>query len=99
MDFFIGLSAFVFAFFGSWKLALVLLCFSPLSIFVSIIFNRINVEGNTLVLQTWEFAGGIAEEILYNIRTVASFANFDYELKRFYEDSRLSNEIEFNGKL
>ena len=94
IDIFVGASALVFAFFGSWKLALVLLCFSPLSIFVSIIFNRINVEGNTLVLQTWEFAGGIAEEILYNIRTVASFANFDYELKRFYEDSRLSNEIE-----
>ena len=94
MDFFIGLSAFVFAFFGSWKLALVLLCFSPLSIIISIIFNRINVEGNTLVLQTWELAGGIAEEIFYNIRTVASFANFDYELNRFYEDSRLSNEVE-----
>ena len=94
MDFFIGLSAFVFAFFGSWKLSLVLLCFSPLSLIVSIIFNRINVLGNTLVLQTWEFAGGIAEEIFYNIRTVASFANFDYELKRFYEDSRLTNHIE-----
>jgi ATP-binding cassette subfamily B (MDR/TAP) protein 1 len=94
MDFFIGLSAFVFAFFGSWKLSLVLLCFSPLSLIVSIIFNRINVQGNTLVLQTWEFAGGIAEEIFYNIRTVASFANFDYELRRFYEDSRLSNQIE-----
>ena len=94
MDIFIGISAFIFAFFGSWKLSLVLLSFSPLSIIISIIFNRINVEGNTLVLETWEFAGGIAEEILYNIRTVASFANFDYELKRFYEDSRLSNEIE-----
>ena len=45
-------------------------------------------------MQTWELAGGIAEEILYNIRTVAYFANFDYELKRFYEDSRLTNEIE-----
>ena len=94
MDFFIGLSAFVFAFFGSWKLALVLLCFSPISLIISIIFNRVNVTGNTLVLQTWEFAGGIAEEIFYNIRTVASFANFDYELKRFCDDSRLTNEIE-----
>ena len=94
MDFFIGVASFIFAFFGSWKLALVLLCFSPLSFIISVIFNRINVEGNYLVLQTWELAGGIAEEILYNIRTVASFANFDYELKRFYEDSRLTNEIE-----
>ena len=94
MDFFIGIASFIFAFFGSWKLALVLLCFSPLSIIVSIIFNRVNVEGNILVLQTWELAGGIAEEIFYNIKTVASFANFDYELKRFKEDSRLSIDIE-----
>jgi len=94
MDFFIGIASFIFAFFGSWKLALVLLCFSPLSLIISIIFNRINVEGNYLVLQTWELAGGIAEEILYNIRTVASFANFDYELERFYEDSKWTNDIE-----
>ena len=94
MDFFIGIASFIFAFFGSWKLALVLLCFSPLSFLISIIFNRINVSENYLVLQTWELAGGIAEEILYNIRTVVSFANFDYELKRFYEDSRITNEIE-----
>ena len=94
MDIFVGIASLIFAFFGSWKLSLVLLCFSPLSFIISIIFNRINVEGNYLVLQTWELAGGIAEEILYNIRTVASFANFDYELQRFYEDSRLTNEIE-----
>ena len=94
MDFFIGCAAFIFAFFGSWKLALVLLCFCPLSILISIIFNNVNVAGNTLVLQTWELTGGIAEEIFYNIRTVASFANFDYELNRFYEDSRLNNQIE-----
>ena len=94
MDFFIGIASFIFAFFGSWKLSLVLLCFSPLSLIVSLIFNKINVEGNYLVLQTWESAGGIAEEILYNIRTVASFANFDYELERFYKDSKLTNDIE-----
>jgi len=94
MDFFIGIASFIFAFFGSWKLSLVLLCFSPLSLIVSIIFNIINVEGNYLVLQTWESAGGIAEEILYNIRTVASFANFEFELERFYKDSKLTNDIE-----
>ena len=94
MDFFISIASFIFAFFGSWKLSLVLLCFSPLTFIISIIFNRINVEGSCLVLQTWELAGGVAEEILYNINTVASFGNFDYELNRFYEDSKISNEIE-----
>ena len=34
MDFFIGCAAFIFAFFGSWKLALVLLCFCPLSRYI-----------------------------------------------------------------
>ena len=94
MDFFVGIASFIFGFFGSWKLSLVLLCFSSLAFLISFIFNRINVEGNYLVMQTWDLAGGVAEEILYNINTVASFANFDYELKRFYEGSKLSNEIE-----
>ena len=32
---------------------------------------------------TYEIAGGVAEELLYNIKTVTSFVNFDYEIKRF----------------
>ena len=34
---------------------------------------------------TYEIAGGVAEELLYNIKTVTSFVNFDYEIKRFGE--------------
>ena len=30
-------------------------------------------------------AGGIIEEMLYNIKTVASFSNFEFELNKFYE--------------
>ena len=33
--------------------------------------------------KTYEYAGGIAEEMLYNIKTVASFANFNFETTRF----------------
>ena len=58
--------------------------------------NRLNVRGNTLVRQTWELAGGIGEEIFYNIKTVASFANFEYELRRFYEKVEISNKIELS---
>ena len=96
IDIFIGLSSFVFAFFGSWKLSLVILCFTPLSVLIGIILNRLNVRGNTLVRQTWELAGGIGEEIFYNIKTVASFANFEYELRRFYEKVEISNKIELS---
>ena len=35
--------------------------------------------------KTYEKGGGIAEEMLYNIKTVASFSNFEFEQKRFNE--------------
>ena len=35
--------------------------------------------------KTYEKAGGVAEEMLCNIKTVASFVNFDFEIKRFNE--------------
>ena len=66
---------------------------SPIFLF-GVILNKINVKGNVLVTQTWEAAGGIGEEIFYNIKTIISFSNFDYELKRFYEKVELSNKIE-----
>ena len=76
-----------------------LLCFSPISVTIGVFFNNLNVRGNTLVRQTWELAGGIGEEIFYNIKTVASFANFDYELNRFNEKVEMSNKIENKVKM
>ena len=32
-----------------------------------------------------EKAGGIAEELLYNIKTITCFCNFDFEIKRYNE--------------
>ena len=84
----------IFAFFGSWKLTLVILCFIPLILLLAMIYNKINIKGNSLVRQTWEVAGGIGEEIFYNIKTVVSFSNFEFELKRFYEKVEISNRIE-----
>ena len=94
VDFFIALISFIFAFFGSCKLSLVISCFLPLIIILAIIFDKVNIKGNSLVRQTWELAGGIGEEIFYNIKTVVSFSNFEYELKRFYEKVEISNKIE-----
>ena len=42
-------------------------------------------KGVILSKKIWGEAGGIIEEILYNIKTVASFANFDFEIKKFNE--------------
>ena len=89
-----AVACFVFGFFGSWKLSLVLLCMTPIIIVIGIYLNYLNVKGNTLMRQTWEAAGGIAEEILYNIKNVLSFSNFDYELRRYYEKLETSNKIE-----
>ena len=76
---------FIFAFMASWKLTLVMLCVCPIIIFFSMFLMMSMRKGIMLSRKTWETAGGIAEEMLYNIKTVASFANFEYELKRFYE--------------
>ena len=92
--FFAAIASLIFVFFGSWKLALVLLCITPIIIVIGFYLNYLNVKGNTLMRQTWEAAGGIAEEILYNIKNVESFSNFDYELKRYYEKLETSNKIE-----
>ena len=85
VHFLTAIACLIFGFFGSWKLALVLLCITPIIIIVGIYLTHLNVKGNTLMRQMWEAAGGIAEEILYNIKNVESFSNFDYELRRYYE--------------
>ena len=95
----IGIISFIFSFFGSWKLTLVLLCLYPIVVIIVIYMIKTNVRGNSLVRETWELAGGIAEEILYNIKTIASFSNFDFELKRFYEKVEISNNIELKVNL
>ena len=76
---------FIFAFIASWKLTLVMLCVAPIILFFTMFLMLALRKGIVLARKTWETAGGIAEEMLYNIKTVASFANFEYELKRFYE--------------
>ena len=93
-DTFRGIASIIFAFLGSWKLSLVLLCFVPLLLLLTIFLTKVNSRGNKLIKETWEKAGSIGEEIFYNIKTVASFSNFDYELKRFYEKVEISNKIE-----
>ena len=80
---------FIFAFLASWKLTLVMLCVAPFIIFFSLFLMLALRKGIVLSRKTWESAGGIAEEMLYNIKTVASFANFDYELRRFNEKVEL----------
>ena len=84
-------SGLIVGFISSWKLTLVLLCCAPF--IVGSFFIMIFCMEGLMVLsrKTYEKAGGIAEELLYNIKTVTSFVNFDYELNRF---GKLVDEVE-----
>ena len=84
-------SGLLIGFISSWKLTLVLLCCAPFivgSFLIMIIFME---DIMVLSRKTYEKAGGIAEELLYNIKTVTSFVNFDYELNRF---GSLADQVE-----
>ncbi len=88
------ITGFILAFITSWKLTLVMLCVSPL-ILVTVCFMLVSLRsGNVLSRKTYEKAGGIAEEMLYNIKTVASFANFEFEMKRFNQKIEVCYQIE-----
>ena len=86
--------AFVFAFITSWKLTLVMLSIAPL-IIVDVLF-LVNALKTGIIMgrKTWEKAGGLAEEMLYNIKTVTSFANFEYETRRFNEKVELVYQLD-----
>ena len=95
----IAIGSLIFAFLGSWKLTLVILCLEPFMIFTGICLAIQNTKGNDLSREVYEYAGSIAEEILYNIKIISSFANFDFELKRFYEQTEISAKLLIKTKL
>ena len=73
----------IIAFYKSWLLTLVMLAVSPL-IFVCVLFLVFSLKKPMIgSRKTYEKAGGMAEEMLYNIKTVTSFSNFEYEINRF----------------
>ena len=78
----------------SWKLTLILSGSSLPFVIICFILNLYN-QGKQIISDTkkLEKSGGIAEELLFNIKTVASFANFEYEIKR-YETAFESNDEE-----
>ena len=77
------ISGFVIAFVASWKLALILITCFPFIIAGSLIMTLCTKSTIVNSRKTYEKAGGVAEELLYNIKTVTSFVNFDYEIHRF----------------
>ena len=73
----------IIAFYKSWLLTLVMLAISP-TIFLCVILLVCLIRKPMIgSRRTYERAGGAAEEMLYNIKTVASFSNFEFEIERF----------------
>ena len=78
------ISGYYIGFKTSWKLTLVLSACGLPFIIVGFFVRRYGLRTQKLInLKMQQKAGGIAEELLYNIKTVASFANFDYEIQRY----------------
>ena len=86
--------SFIFAFITSWKITLVMLCIAPFIIADVLVLVNALRTGIIMGRKTWEKAGGLAEEMLYNIKTVASFANFEYETRRFNEKVELCYQLD-----
>ena len=67
----------------SWRLTLIILAVFPITLFLIIYFTKISKRASIISKKAYQKAGGIAEEMLYNIETIYSFANFEFELERF----------------
>ena len=73
----------IIAFYKSWLLTLVMLSVSPL-IFLCVLFLVLSLKKPMVgSRKSFEKAGGMAEEMLYNIKTVTSFSNFEFEIERY----------------
>ena len=88
------ITGFLLAFLTSWKLTLVMLSISPL-ILATICFMLFSMKNGIIMSRNfYEKAGNIAEEMLYSIKTVSSFANFEFEKRRFNEKIEICYQIE-----
>jgi ATP-binding cassette subfamily B (MDR/TAP) protein 1 len=77
------LTGLIIAFTTSWKLTFAILVITPFTFFSARSSAQETRKAATSSRKAYEKAGGIAEEVLYNIKTVASFANFSYENNRY----------------
>lgn len=77
----------------SWKMSLILMSVFPFIFIASYLVVKGVADSQEKTQKYFEQACGIAEEVLYNIKTVATFANFKYEQSRFDEKVKLSYDM------
>jgi ATP-binding cassette subfamily B (MDR/TAP) protein 1 len=78
-----SISGIVVGFLTSWKLSLVICASFPIIVISVVISDHFSKKLIIKAKELNEQAGGIAEELLYNIKTVTSFCNFEWELNRY----------------
>lgn len=88
------ISGLVIAFTTSWELTLIMLTLSSCIVACLILLVYSVRRSMVLSRKTYEIAGGVAEEVLYNIKTVVSFSNFKFEKDRF--DALIDRTHELN---
>ena len=77
------LAGITISFLVSWKLSLIVLCVAPLTLFLIFYFTSVVKTASKISKKAYQKAGGIAEEMLYNIQTIYAFLNLDFEMERY----------------
>lgn len=77
------IAGFVVGFISGWRLALVILSVVPLLMICGAIMGKFITEFTNSTQASYGKAGGVAEEVISSIRTVAAFGGEDLEKKRY----------------
>ncbi|CAH1756276.1 1903_t:CDS:2 [Entrophospora sp. SA101] len=78
------ITALTIAFVKSWKLTLVICCVIPLIVITTGIMNKLTSIYMRKTLDSYSFAGTIAEEVIATIRTTVAFGN-QKKLSKLYD--------------
>lgn len=84
--------SYLFAFLTSWKLTLIMLSIFPFLFICGTLLGRLTTQIEMNKRKSYEKAGGLAEEVLYNIKTVSSLGNYLYEKMRFNKEIGISEK-------
>ena len=78
-----ALTGMTISFLVNTKLSLIVLSVAPLTLFLIFYFTSVVKNASKISKKAYQKAGGIAEEMIYNIQTIYSFLNLDFEMQRF----------------
>ncbi|XP_021940802.1 multidrug resistance protein 1-like [Zootermopsis nevadensis] len=76
-------SGIIVGFITSWKLTSVVMTVGPFFIGTSAYLAKITATSSAREQEKYAVAGGIAEQVLNNVRTVMAFGKQNYEIQRF----------------